>query len=98
LVAGFSWGPGWGCRVFWPGGFSWWTQPKQHILFERFSAAFTKKVSKVQNRNHIQLNHRNPTIAVVHPSTGLRHLQADKDLLNHVQAGQLLTQARPGHP
>jgi hypothetical protein len=68
-------------------------------LLERFSAAFTKKVSKVQNINHIQLNHRSPAIAVFHPSTRPRPMQADAGFLNHVQAGRpagrLLTQAGP---
>jgi len=59
------------------------------FCFERFSAAFTKKVSKVQNINHIQLNHRSPAIAVFHPSTRPRLMQADAGCLNHVQAGPL---------
>jgi hypothetical protein len=81
-----------------PGGFSWRTKPKQNILFEGFSAAFTKKVSKVRNRNHIQLNHRSPAIAVFHLLTRPRLMQADAGFLNHVQAGRLLTQAGPGRP
>jgi len=81
-----------------PGGFSWWTKPKQNILFERFYAAFTKKVSKVRNINHIQLNHRSPAIAGFHPSTRPRLMQADAGCLNHVQAGRLLTQAGPSRP
>jgi len=85
------------CRLFrpglhafsWrPGGFSWRTKPKQNILFERFSAAFTKKVSKVRNINHIQLNHPSPAIAIFHPSTRPRLMQADAGFLNHVQAGR----------
>jgi len=71
-----------------PGGFSWRTKPKQNILFERFSAAFTKKVSKVRNINHIQLNHRSPAIAVFHPSTRPRLMQADAGFFNHVQAAK----------
>jgi hypothetical protein len=78
------------------GGFSLRTKPKQNILFGRFSAAYTKKVSKVQNINHIQLNHRSPAIAVFDPSTKLRLMQADAGFLNHVQAGRLLTRAGPG--
>jgi hypothetical protein len=70
-----------------PGCFSWQTKPKQNILFERFSTTFTKKVSKVRNINHIQLNHRSPAIAVFHPSTRPRLMQADAGCLNHVQAG-----------
>jgi len=68
------------------GGFSWRTKPKQNILFERFSAAYTKKVSKVPNINHMQLNHGHPALAVFHPSTRPRHMQADAGFLNHVQA------------
>jgi hypothetical protein len=85
-----------------PGGFSWRptgcsgrTKPKQKILFERFCTAFTKKVSKVRNINHMQLNHCSPAIAVFHPSTRQRLMQADAGCLNHVQAGWLLTQAGP---
>jgi len=63
------------------GGFSWRTKPKQNILF-------TKKVSKVRNINHIQLNHRSPAIAVFHPSTRPRLMQADAGFLNHVQASE----------
>jgi hypothetical protein len=62
-----------------PAAVSWRTKPKQNILF-------TKKVSKVRNINHIQLNHRSPAIAVFHPSTMPRLLQADAGFLNHVQA------------
>jgi len=92
----FSWRPG---GVSWRlGGVSWRTKPKQNILFERFSAAFTKKVSKVRNINHIQLNYRSPAIAVFHPSTRPMLMQADAGFLNHVQAGRLLTQAGPGRP
>jgi hypothetical protein len=54
------------------------------------------RVSKVQNINHIKLNHRSPAIAVFYPSTRLRLMQADAGFLNHVQAGRLLTQAGPG--
>jgi hypothetical protein len=89
FLAAFSWRPG---------GFSWWTKPKQNILFERFSAAFTKKVSKVRNINHIQLNHGSPAIAVFYPSTRPRLMQADAGFLNHVQAGRLLTRAGLGRP
>jgi hypothetical protein len=82
-----------------PGGVLWRTMPKQNILFQRFSAAFTKTVSKVRNINHIQLNHRSPAVAVFHPSTRPRLMQADAGILNHVQAGRaawrLLTQAGP---
>ena len=70
------------------GGLSWRTKPKQNILF-------TKKVSKVRNINHIQLNHRSPAIAVFHPSTRPRRMQADAGISNHVQTGRLLTQAGP---
>jgi hypothetical protein len=70
-----------------PGVFSWRTKPKQNILFERFSAAYTKNVSKVRNINHIQLNHRSPAIAVFHPPTRPRLMQANAGFLNHVQAG-----------
>jgi hypothetical protein len=77
-LAAFSWRPG---------GFSWRTKPKQNILFERFSAAYTKKVSKVRNINHIQLNHCSPAIVVFHPSTRPRLTQVDASFLNHVQAG-----------
>jgi hypothetical protein len=47
---------------------------KQHISFERYSAAYTKKASKVRNMHHIQLNHRSPTIAAfIHqPDQGIR--------------------------
>jgi hypothetical protein len=83
-------GPGLAAFSWRPGGFSWRTKPKQNILF-------TKKVSKVRNINHIQLNHRSPAIAVFHPSTRPRLMQADAGFLNHVQAGRpagrLLTQA-----
>jgi hypothetical protein len=65
-------------------------------LFERFSAAYTKKVSKVRNINNIQLNHRSPAIAVFHPSTRPKFMQADAGFLKHVQARRLLTQAGPG--
>jgi len=63
--------------------------PKQNILFERFSAAFTKKVSKVRNINHIELNHRSLAIAVFHPATRPRLMHADAGFLNQVQAGPL---------
>jgi hypothetical protein len=55
-------------------------------LFQRFSAAFTKKVSIVQNINHIQLNHRSPAIAVFHPATKPREGHADVSFVNYVQA------------
>jgi len=58
--------------------------------------SFTKKVSKVRNINHIQLNHRSPAIAVFHPSTRPRLMQAGAGFLNQVQAGRLLTQDGPG--
>jgi len=77
---GFSWRPG---------GFFWQTKAKQNIFLERFSAAFTKKVSTVRNINRIQLNHRSPAIAVFHPSTRPRLMQADAGILNHLQAGPL---------
>jgi len=70
--------------------------PKQNILFERLSAAYTKKVSKVRNINHIQLNHRSPAIAAFHPSTRPRLVQADVSFLYHVQTSQLLIRAGPG--
>jgi len=102
LPGGRSAGPSRAAFSWRPGGFSWRTKPKQNILFERFSAAFTKKVSKVRNINHIQLNHRSPAIVVFHPSTKPRLMQADAGFLNHVQArrpaGRLLTQAGPGRP
>jgi len=41
-LGGFSWRPG---------GFSWRTKPKQNILFERFSAAYTKKVASAGFQN-----------------------------------------------
>jgi hypothetical protein len=70
-------------------------------LFERFSAGFTKKVSKVRKISYIQLNHRSPAIAVFHPSTRPRLMQADASFLNHVQAGpgrpqRRLSEWRPG--
>jgi len=55
-----------------------------------------RKSPKVRNINHIQPNHRNPAIAVFHPSTRPRLMQADAGFLNHVQAGRLLTKAGPG--
>jgi len=45
------------------------------------------RVSKVQNINHIKLNHRSPAIAVFFPSTRLRLMHADAGFLNHLQAG-----------
>jgi len=36
--------------------------------------------------DHIQLNHCSPAIAVFHPSTRPRLMQADAGFLNHVQA------------
>jgi hypothetical protein len=50
-----------------------------------------------QTNKHKQypLNHHSPAIAVFHPSTRPRLMQADAGFSNHVQAGQLLTQAGP---
>jgi hypothetical protein len=70
------------------------TKPKQNILFERFSAVYTKKVSKARNINHIQLNHRSPAIAVFYPLTRPRLMQADagRCRLFKSHAGRLLIQ------
>jgi len=67
--AGSSRGAGLAAFSWRPAGFSWWTKSQQNILFERFSAAFTKKVSKVRNISHIQLDHSSPSIALFHQST-----------------------------
>ena len=87
----FSWGPG---------GFSSRKKPKQIILFERSSAAFTKNVSKVRNINHLQFNYRSPAIAVFNLSTTPWLMQTDARILNDVQtgmlAGRLVIQAGAG--
>ena len=84
--AGFS---GRACRLFLGGraAFLAGLSLNRIFLFERFSA-FTKKVSKVWNINHIQPNHRSPAIAVLYPSTRPRLMQADAGFLNHVQAAK----------
>jgi hypothetical protein len=74
------------------------TKHKQHILFETYSAAYTKKALKVRNMHHIQLNHRSPAIAhSIHKpgqaSTRPRFMQADAGFLNHVQARPAATSA-----
>jgi len=76
--AGFS---GWACRLF-LGGLS-----LNRIFCSKDSLLPILRVSKVQNINHIKLNHRSPAIAVFYPSTRLRLMQADAGFLNHVQAG-----------
>jgi len=53
------------------------TKHTQHILFERHSAAYTMKASKVRNMHHIQLNHRSPAIVGFHSSTSPRLIPAD---------------------
>jgi hypothetical protein len=53
----------------------------------------------VRNINHIQLNRRSPAIAVFHPSTRPRLMQADAGCLNHVQAGRAASDpGRAGPP
>ena len=93
-----------------PGDFSWRNKPKLSILFEEFSAAFTNKVPKVRNINYILLNYSSLAIPGFHQSTRPRLVQADAGLWNHVRAGQrlaqairmeagrLLTNAKPGRP
>jgi len=68
--AAFSWQPG---------GFSWRTKPKHNFLF-------IKKVSKVWNINHIQLNHHSPSIAAFHPSTRPTIMQANEGYFNNMLA------------
>jgi hypothetical protein len=66
-------------------------------LFKMFFAAFTKKVSKLRNMNHIQLSHCCLAIAVFQPSTRPRLMQADAGFyITSRPGGQLLTQAGPG--
>jgi len=86
-LAPVSWWPGSFSRR--PVGYSWWTKPQHNILFKRFSAAFTKKVFKVCNINHIQLKHHSIAIALSHPSTRPRPIHADAGFRNHMQAGQV---------
>jgi hypothetical protein len=76
-------------------GFSCQTEPKQNILFGRFSAAYTKQGSDVHNINYIKLNNCVPAIAVFHPSTEPRIIQANTGFVQCVQVGRLLTQAQP---
>jgi hypothetical protein len=66
------------------------TKHNQHILFEKYSAACTKKASKVRNMHRHQLNYRNSAITVFHPTTRLKLMQAFKS-----RAGRPIIQARP---
>jgi hypothetical protein len=61
---------------------------KHHILFERYSAAYTKKAFTARNMHHIQPTHHSPATAAFHPSIRPRLMLADAGFLNHVQAGR----------
>jgi hypothetical protein len=52
------------------------TKNTQHILLERYSAAYTMKAPKVRNMHDIQRNHRCPVIAAFHQSTRPKFMQA----------------------
>jgi hypothetical protein len=60
-----------------------------------------KQASKVGNTHHIQLHHRSPAIAALHPLIRLGHMEGDAGFLYHVQVrrppNQLSTQALLGH-